>query len=173
MRATTAQKDPSEKLIEKLARYIMHVWFLQKQFCFKDSSLIVMDETSVWNDMVSFITVKQAGAKHAALKKTEHENVQVSVCLTVKGGRTKLKLFIVFAGAEQEYKISHKEFKSRWSVASSTNGWMNEDLTMRWVNKNIGRFAFSNRLLTWDSYETYLTDPQENFLKEVILKVLS
>lgn len=53
----------------------MHAWFLQKQFCFKDSSLIAMDETSAWNDMVSFITFKQAGAKHATLKKAEHEKV--------------------------------------------------------------------------------------------------
>lgn len=87
--------------------------------------------------------------------------------LTVKGGGTKLKLFIAFAGAEQEYKTSHEEFKSQWSVASSTNGWMNEDLMMIWVNENIGRFAFSNRLLTWDSYKVYLTDPGENFLKEM------
>ena len=41
---------------------------------FKDNS-ISMDETSIWNDMVSSTTVKQAGAKDVPLKTTGHKKV--------------------------------------------------------------------------------------------------
>ena len=61
-RTTTAQKDPSH-MTGKPVGYIMHVRRLKKQFGFKDSSIITMDETSVWNDMVSSTTDEQAGAK--------------------------------------------------------------------------------------------------------------
>ena len=44
---------------------------------------------------------------------------------------------------------------------------MNEDLTMRWINKIVGRFAFSKGLLSWDFYESHLTDPLKNLLTEM------
>ena len=37
----------------------------------------------------------------------------------------------------------------------------------RWINKIVGRFAFSKRLLAWDSYEMHLADPVKNLLKEM------
>ena len=38
---------------------------------------------------------------------------------------------------------------------------------MRWISKIVGRFAFSKRLLAWDSYKAHLTDPVKNLLKEM------
>ena len=81
--------------------------------------------------MVSSTTIKPAGATDAPLKIIRHINVCVLVCLTTKGEGAKLKLFIVFAVAKRESKSLHKEFKIQCSVSSSTNGWMNEGLTMR------------------------------------------
>ena len=69
----------------------MHVWRLKKQFGFKVNSIITMDETSVWNDMVSSATVEQTGAKEVPLKMTVHKKVKVLVYLTAKGVGTKLK----------------------------------------------------------------------------------
>lgn len=152
-------------MIGKLVGYIMHVRRLKKQFDFKESSIIAMDETPVWNDMVSSTTVARTGEKDIPLKTTGHEKVRVSVCLAAKGDGTKLKPFIVFVGAKRESKSLHEELKRQCSVASSTNGWMNEDLTMRWINEIVGRFAFSKRLLAWDSFEAHLTDPVKNLLK--------
>ena len=40
-------------------------------------------------------------------------------------------------------------------------------MTRRWINKIVGRFAFSKRLLAWDSYEAHLMDPVKNLLKEM------
>ena len=104
----------------KLVGYIMHVQRLKKQFGFKDNSIIAMDETSVWNDMVSSTTVEQAGAKDVPLKTIGYKKVQVLVCLTANWVGTELKPFIVFVGAKQESKSLHKEFKPH-SAASSMN----------------------------------------------------
>ena len=95
----------------------MYVLRLKKQFGFKDSSIIAMDETSVWNNMVSSTTVEQSGVKDVPLKTGRHEKVRVSVELTAK-----LKPCTVFVGAKRESKTLHEDFKSQVYVASSTNG---------------------------------------------------
>ena len=76
----TAQKDPSY-LVECIVSYIMHVRRLQKQFNFLDADIIAMDETPVWNDMVSNTTVEKTGSKEVAMKSTGHDKARVSVCV--------------------------------------------------------------------------------------------
>ena len=109
----------------------MYVWRLKKQIGFKDSSSITMDETSVWNDMVSSTSTMQAGAKGVSLKTTGHKKVQVLMCPTGKWDGTKLKSFIAFAGAKWDTKSLQEEFKSQYSVALGTIGWKNEDVLIR------------------------------------------
>ena len=48
-------------MIGKLVGYIMHVHQLNKQFQFSNSSILAMDKTSVWNDMVSSTNVDKTG----------------------------------------------------------------------------------------------------------------
>ena len=125
-----------------------------------------MDETAVWSDMVSATTVNKTGAKDVPLKSTGREKVRVSVCLTAKADGKKLKPFIVFAGAKRETKTLHSEYKNICSVASSTNGWMNEELTLRWIKEIIGMFSFKKRLLAWDTFEAHLMDSVKRQLKD-------
>ena len=61
-KTTTAQQDP-ERLIDKLISYILHVRRLSIKFKYQPSNIIAMDETPVWNDMVSNTTVDKRGAK--------------------------------------------------------------------------------------------------------------
>ena len=68
-----------------------------------------------------------------------------------------MKRFIVFGAAKRELKSIHDEYK-RQSVASSSNAWMNEELTLRWCGEVIGKFTFQKRLLAWDSFEADITD---------------
>ena len=35
---------------------------------------------------------------------------------------------------------------------------MNEDLTLQWVQRVLGQFAFNRRLLAWDSFKCHITD---------------
>ena len=54
-----------------------------------------------------------------------------------------MKPFIAFAAAKRESKALHEEFKSQCSIASSGNGWMNEELTSRRVNEVIDKFSLT------------------------------
>ena len=154
-------------MIGQLVGYIMHVRRLNKQFQFPNSSILAMDETPVWKNMVSSTTVDKTGSKDVPLKTTGHEKVKVSVCLAAKGEFTKLKPFVVFARAKRESKVLHEEYKRQCSVASSTNGWMNEELTLRWINETVGTSAFNKRLLAWDSYEAHMTEDVKLCLKDI------
>lgn len=87
------------------------------------------------------------------MKTTGHEKTKVSVCLTAKADGTKLKHFIVFPGAKRETKLLNEEFKTKCVVASSSNGWMNEELTLDWVRSVLGKFSFTRRILAWDSFK--------------------
>ena len=90
------------------------------------------------------------------MKSTGHEKVRVSVCLTVKSDGTKLKPFIVFKGAKRDSKALNEQYKSRCVVASTSNGWMNTDLTQEFVKTVLGTFSFGKGLLAWDSFECYM-----------------
>ena len=70
----------------------------------------------------------------------------------------KLKSFIVFGAAKRESKSLHDEYKRQCSVASSSNAWMNEELTQRWCGEVLGQFTFQKRLLAWNSLEAHITN---------------
>ena len=117
-----------------------------------------MDETAVWNDMVSETNFEATGAKDVPMKSSGHEKVRVSVCLAAKLDGTKLKPSNVFGAAKRESKSLHDEYKRQCFVVSSSNAWMNEELTLRWCDEFLGQFTFQKRLYAWDSFETHITD---------------
>ena len=70
-----------------------------------------MDETAVWNNMVSKTTVEATRTNDVPMKSTGHEKVRVSVCLEAKLDGTKLKQFILFGDAKREPKSLYDEYK--------------------------------------------------------------
>ena len=125
---------------------------LHKKFSYGDSDIIPMDETAVWQDMLSNTTDDSVGKNTIKMKTSGHEKTKVSVCLTAKADGTKLKPFIVFTGAKRETKLFNEEFKRKCVVASSANGWMNEKLTLSFARNVLEKFTFARRLLAWDSF---------------------
>ena len=79
--------------------------------------------------MVGNTTVSATGEKDIPLKSTCNEKVRASVCLTAKAGGTKVKAFVVLQSAKQEKTALNENFKHCCVVVSS-NGWMNETLTL-------------------------------------------
>ena len=127
-RTTELQKD-QDRLIDKLIALILQVQRQQNRHSYSHSDIIAMDQTAVWQYMLSSTTVDNVGEKSIRLKTTGHERSKVSVCLTAKADGIKLKPFIVFLKAKRETKQLNEEYKNRCYVASSVNGCMNEDLT--------------------------------------------
>ena len=88
-------------MINRVISYVMHVRRIQKRFTFRDSDIIAMDETAVWNDMVPNTTVEVTRSREVPMKPTGYDKVRVSVCLTGKGHASNCKSFIVFKGAKR------------------------------------------------------------------------
>ena len=138
-KTTAAQRDP-EWLTDKLILYILHAHRLSIKYKKLPSSIIVMDETSVWNEIMSNTAIDKQGAKSVCLKTTGHDKCMVSICLAVKADGNKLKPFIVFCAAKRESISLDEEFKSCCVVKSSGNTWMNEQLTTIWEKQVLGAF---------------------------------
>ena len=164
-KTTAAQKDP-EQLIDKLVAYVLQARILSKRFGYQPCNIIAMDETAVWADMTSETTVESKGARTVCLKTTGHEKVKVSVCLAAKAGGSKMKPMIVFGGGKREVKKLNEEFRSKCVIASSGNAWMNEGLTLIWVDKVLGKFSFGRRLLALDSFSCHIMDSVRDKVKE-------
>ena len=61
----------------------------------------------------------------------------------------KLNPFIVFKGVRP---IAALAKVPGVVVCYSRNGWMNEELTVKWVDSVWGRLSFCRRLLVWDAF---------------------
>ena len=82
-RTTESKKDP-DRLIDKLIAYILQVRRQRSRHSYSHSDIIAINETAVWQDMLSSATVDKAGESSIRLKTTGHEKSKVSVCLTAK-----------------------------------------------------------------------------------------
>ena len=102
-RTTESQKDP-DRLTNRLIGYILQVRRQRTRFSYSHGGIIAMDETAVWQDMLSSTTVDNVGEKLIRLKTTGHEKSKVSVCLAAKADGTKVKPLIVFPRAKRETK---------------------------------------------------------------------
>ena len=69
-KTATVQKDPSY-LIDWLVSFVMNA----HQYNFAPLNIVAMNETAVWNYMVSETTVEATSAKDVPMKSTGHEKV--------------------------------------------------------------------------------------------------
>ena len=115
--------------------------------------------------MLSNTTVDSVGHDTIAMKTTGHEKTKVSVCLTAKADGTKLEPIIVFPGAKRKTKLPNEEFKAKSVVASSCNGWMNDEPTLDWVRSVLGKFSFTRRILGRDSFKCHVMETVKQELR--------
>ena len=50
---------------------------------------------------------------------------------------------------------------------TSSNAWMNEELTLNWVKSVFGAFSFNRRLLAWDTYECHMMQSVKEALHQI------
>ena len=88
----------------------------------------------------------------------------MSVCLTAKADDTKL---IVFQGAKLDSRALNEEFQSRCVVASSSNGWMSEELVLKFLRQDLGMFSLKKHLFAWDNFEAHINEDVRKLLKQM------
>ena len=82
-------------MVDKFVTYVAQIRRLSRKFNYHTSSIIAMDETAVWCDMLAQTTLDTTGKKDIPLKTTGHEKVKISVCLTAKADGARLKPLLV------------------------------------------------------------------------------
>ena len=133
-RTSLAQHDPGN-LIDRVISFILNVRRKFHEKGYAKENVIAIDETPIWLDMPSSTTVNEAGASSVTIRSTGHEKDRVTVCLAAKANGQKLKPFIVFRGGKRDVKRMNEDrrLSGKCVIRSSANGWMNESLTVEWV----------------------------------------
>ena len=99
--------------------------------------------------MISNTTVIYKGTKSSVLKTSGHEKSKVTVTLAVKANGVKLEPYIVFPGHRCEVQTVKKDpaIKNRCYIESATNGRMNENATIDWVENALKTCTFGKTRL--------------------------
>lgn len=161
-RTTLSQKQPGQ-VTEKLVNFVTYVTRQTVEKKIQDRDVIAMDETAVFFDMVGSSTVEQRGTRSVQLLSTGHEKSHLTVVLAARADGSKLKPYIVFKGAVRDVKAM--QTMGGVVIASSKNGWMNDDLTADWLRRVVGKLNFTHRLLVWDAYRCHISTATKAELK--------
>ena len=106
--------------------------------------------------MPSDTTVHLKGESSVPVKSTGHEKNHFTVVLTAQADGTKSKPFVVFKGKVTRLIKDLQKIKGI-VVQFSSNGWMNDALTIDYLRSIIGQVSFNKRLLVWDAYKCHVS----------------
>ena len=149
-KTTVCQSVPAD-CIPKLVSFITHLRQLQLRHNYRQ------DETACWMDMPSDTTVNLTGSRSVPLKSTGHEKDHFTVILTARADGTKAKPYVVFKGKGTRL-IKDLQCIAGIVVRFSSNGWMNDSLTIDYLHAIIGQLTFHKRLLVWDAYRCHTSE---------------
>ena len=107
--------------------------------------------------MQSDSTVALTGTRSVPLKTTGHNKDHFTVILTARADGLKMKLFVVCKGKGTRLIKELQKIQGIF-VYFSTNGWMNDALTIKYLHDIIGVFSFDKRLLIWDAYHCHTSE---------------
>ena len=147
-RTTVDQKLPQDH-ITKTTSYLMRVRKMRHSHKYPLSAIGNMDKPPLWLDMPGDTTVAGVGERSVPIRTTGHDKGWFTVILSAMVNGKKLKPFVVFKGVRPIPELTHHPGTV---VVMSKNGWMNEDLTVEYVDKVWGCLSFICRLLIWDAY---------------------
>ena len=89
--------------------------------------MIVMDQTTVWHEIISNTTVKDKGVKSVVLKTTGQKKSKITVTLAAKANGDKLKPYIVVPGHKFEVQNLKKRSCNQKSLLHRINHkWLDE-----------------------------------------------
>ena len=104
--------------------------------------------------MPSDTTVALCGKLSVPLKSTGHEKKHFTVVLTAHANGMKMKPFVVFKGKGTRLRKELEQIPGI-VVRFSSNGWMNDTLTIDYLCSIVGAFSFNKQPLVWDAYHCH------------------
>ena len=148
-RKTTVSQRLPEELILKVSSFVLKIRRMRLENDYPLAQIGNMDETPVWLDMPGDTTVSRVGEHTVAVRTTGHDKGRFTVVLAAMADGRKLNPFVVFKGVRT---IPELDRVKGVTVTMSRNGWMNEELTIQWLDRVWGSLSFQKRLLVWDAF---------------------
>ena len=144
---TTVSQTTPEKCILKLVSFIVRLRALQINHSYPHNSIFAMDVHSILDGYA----LRHHSSTTVPVKSRGHEKSHFTVILTARANGTKMKPFVAFKG-KGTWLVKELEQVPGIVVQFSTNGWMNDVLTIDYLHIIVGTFSFNKRLLVWDAY---------------------
>ena len=145
---TTCQKE-LEEYAEKIVDYLFFVE--QKRRTFNYTYIYAANQTAVYLDYSSSLTVENKGVQEVPLKTSGHDKLHVTVMLTARSDGFKCRPYILLKNKRPIKEIVTK-FKNTLHLCWAGRSFFNDDLTSEFLQKIVGSSMFGKRLLAWDSY---------------------
>jgi hypothetical protein len=163
-RTTVAQQLPSD-LIEKQNIFLSYVMYLRIHNKYELKYMGNMDETPMWFDLPSNMTINQKGAKTVNIRTTGHERSSFTVILACMADGTKLPAVCIF----KLKNVPKEKFPNGIYIRANEKGWVNEQEMLWWVENvwtSRNRFGNPRSMLVLDSFRGHIVDSVKNRLVE-------
>uniref|UniRef100_A0A672FD58 DDE-1 domain-containing protein n=1 Tax=Salarias fasciatus TaxID=181472 RepID=A0A672FD58_SALFA len=133
-KTSLAQRLPSD-FREKLLSYQRYVLGLRKKHHYPLDQMGNADQTPVYFDMPSHVTVENKGKKSVLVKSTGNEKSRITVMLTCLADGTKLPPYVVL----RRKTIPKEPMPPGIIVRAQEKGWMETELVVDWLKVVLGR----------------------------------
>ncbi|GBC04795.1 hypothetical protein RclHR1_05880008 [Rhizophagus clarus] len=124
-----------------------------------------MDETPMWFDLPSNMTINQKGAKTVNIRTTGHEQSLFTVILACMADGMKLPAVCIF----KLKNVLKEKFPNGIYIRANEKGWVNEQEMLWWVENvwtSRNRFGNPRSILVLDSFRGHIVDSVKNRLVE-------
>ena len=150
----TCQKEP-EEYAEKIVEYLLFVE--QRRRTSNHTYIYAADETAVYLDYSSSLTLENKGVREVPVKTSGHDKLHVTVMLTARSDGIKCRPYILLKNKRLMKEIVTK-FKNTLHLCWAGRTFFNDDLTSEYLQMIVGSSMFEKRLLAWDSYRCHISD---------------
>lgn len=165
-RTSISQKLP-ESYEELLVAFQKHVISLRKAVPFQLGQIGNADQTPVYLDMPSALTVHQKGSRQVIVRSTGNEKTRVTVMLSCTADGRKLPPYVVF---KRKTLPKGEKFPKNVVVRCQDKGWMDESLVLDWIKsvwcRRPGALLGLPSMLVLDAFRCHLADSVKRLLRD-------
>ncbi|KAJ8412737.1 hypothetical protein AAFF_G00116880 [Aldrovandia affinis] len=163
-RTSLAQRLPSD-FREKLLPYQRYVIKLRKKHSYPLDQMGNADQTPVFFDMPTSVTVHKKGDKSVIVRSTGNEKSRVTLMLACLADGTKLPPYLIL----KRKTVPKEAMPAGIIVRAQAKGWMETELVVDWLKVVWGRRRGGLRkrrnMLILDAFRGHLTEPVKKQVK--------
>lgn len=165
-RTSLAQRLPAD-FREKLVNYQRFVIKLRKKHEYPLDQMGNADQTPVFFDMPTSVTVHKRGDKSVIVKSTGNEKSRVTVMLTCLADGTKLPPYVIL----KRKTLPKDPMPAGIIVRAQEKGWMESRLVVDWLKvvwvRRPGGLRRRRYMLVLDAFHGHVTDEVKKQVKEL------